>query len=66
MYQKQWTHKDLAKILGVHVNTVDNKLHRKTAWTLPEMLKIRAYLNSELSLQELFKWEGRSAEDETE
>lgn len=65
MYQKQLTRKDLAKILNVHVNTVDNKLHKKTDWALPEILKIRAYLNSDLSLQELFKWEG-GGKDEAE
>ena len=54
---KRVTNQDIAKMLDVRPATITDKMKGRSAWTLPEALAIKDFLRSELTLEELFKWE---------
>lgn len=47
---------DLSKELGVCPKSLSNKLSRKTAFNLPEMLKLQQIFGGKITLDELFEW----------
>ena len=53
--QKKIFHKDIAEFLGIAKVTVARKLNNRSTLTLAEMEAIKKFLNTELSIEELFK-----------
>ncbi len=47
--------KEVAAHLGCSASTLSLKMKEKTPFTLPEATKIKAFLNVDLSLEELFQ-----------
>lgn len=47
---------DLSKELGICSKSLSNKLERRTAFRLDEMLKIQQIFGGKITLDELFKW----------
>ena len=57
MIIRQITNEDISNILCVHKNTVINKMHGKTAWTIDEAIKIRDSFFKGDSIETLFRKE---------
>ena len=53
--RKGSSRKEVAAFLGCTVSTLSLKMTEKTPFTLPEATKIKAFLDVDLSIEELFQ-----------
>ena len=53
--RKGASRKEVAAFLGCTVSTLSLKMTEKTPFTLPEATKIKAFLDVDLSIEELFQ-----------
>ena len=54
--RNRMTINDLSAIVGICPKSMSNKLSRKTAFNLDEMIKIQRAFDSVMTLDELFDW----------
>ena len=64
MARKGITIEELARFLGIHRNSVSNKINGETPFSVDEPFEIQKKYFSKLSLEYLFKKENESDEDE--
>ena len=55
MKEKKVLNRDIQKLLGIHYNSVSNKVNHKTCFTIDEAMKIQERFFPECELGELFK-----------
>ena len=56
--RKGLTVKDLPDILGISKSACCKRLSGESDWKLREVKKLQKYLDVDLTIDELFKWEG--------
>lgn len=64
MVRKGITIEELARFLGIHRNSVSNKINGETPFSVDEAFEIQKKYFPKLSLEYLFKKENESDEDE--
>lgn len=55
MARKNVLNRDIAALLGVRLATVTDKMSGRTDFTMSEAVKIKAFLNVDIPLEELFE-----------
>lgn len=55
--RKDVSREDLAEILGVSISTIYSKLGKKSDFSLNQAIQIKKYLEVEIELSDLFKFD---------
>lgn len=56
MLRRGLTQIDMAQAMRISMGSVSMRLNGHTPWKLDEAIEVKAWLGTDMSLEELFKW----------
>lgn len=57
MDERGLSYEGMARLLGVALGTINNRMRGNTPWTLDEAIRVARALEWDGKLEELFRWE---------